>query len=457
VELGISRRSFLQGVAGVAAAVGLPQLQGRGHQLAADGDRELMFNKWNFGPTPLDEFKSYVDEAASCGFTSIKVHVPWAKVVSRAGIVDYTLFDQQVDYVVGKGLRCAILIDLLRNFTDGQDAILTPDMVMVDPVGRPSIHPANQNLSQFAVASQTAVARAAEFVGAVAARYRQRVGDAVLFYETTLSQYAESEYWNGVWDPVQNVFTAGHYDYSTIALTGFRSWLATRYAGIGELNASWGTTYSSFGEVPAPTGFDGTPGIEWYVYRHTMLADALAAFADAVHGAGGGLRHSARFGSTYDAVTPWRGTILFPQLAQHSDAVHVDDAPGYKHTFAMDLLGGSLSATVWTGNELDGPSRADDATYLQQAVESFQHGATVMDVANWDLASLSARRSLFESIAALLGSGPLALDSQIQLNVSAATLLASGSQADQTRYDQLSANGTKRILVSLADDLTPIR
>lgn len=452
----LSRRSLLRGAAMAATATGLPQLA-TGHRRygrTAGDTRQLMFNKWNFGPTALDEYKGYVDEVANSGFTSMKVHVPWAKVVSRTGAVDYTLFDQQVDYVISKGLRCAIGIDLLRNFTDGQDTILSPDVVMLDPQGRPSIQPANQNLSQFAVASQTAVARAADFVSAVADRYHQRAGDAVLFYETTLSQYAESEYWNGVWDPTLNAFVAGHYDYSSIAVSRFRSWLETRYGSIASLNQAWGTAYSSLDQIPAPTGFTGTPGIDWYVFRHTMLANALSTFADSVHGVSEGLRHSLRFGSTYDTVTPWRGTILFPGLAARSDVVHVDDAPGYNHAFAMDLLGSSLPMKVWTGNELDGPTSADDATYLQQATESFRHGATVVNVANWDLASLTARRGLFQSIAALLDSEPIPLDRQLQVPVSATTVLESGSQADQQLYNQLSTDGAKRIRVPLADDLT---
>lgn len=457
----LSRRGFIRGA--TVAALAAPLSQGvttasaspQPHDAQSTG-RLLMFKKWNYGPTPLADYKTYVDEIAGDGFNAMKVHLPWAKVVSRSGSVDYTLFDQQVDYILSKGLRCAIGIDLLRDFADGQDAILSADDLMVDPVGRVNIWPANQNLSQFAPASRTAVARAAEFVNDVTDRYHRRAGDGIAFYESTLSQYAESEYWNGVYDSKTNTYVAGHYDYSTTAVNRFRSWLEKRYGSIGDLNSSWGAGYSSFGEVQAPTDFLGEAGKDWYLYRHDMLAKALNRFGAAVHDVSSELRHSVRFGSTYDTAAPWRGTILFPQLARHADAVHVDDAPKYNHPFAMDLLGSSLPSRVWTGNEVDGPGSADDATYLKQASESFAHGATVLCVANWgNLATLQARRSLFRTIAdECLAAEPIELDKQIRVPVSAQRMLTSGSKPDQTTYDSLSRTGEKRIRVPLIDDLT---
>ncbi|MFE2500046.1 beta-galactosidase [Streptomyces scopuliridis] len=415
-----------------------------------------MFKKWNYGPTPLADYKTYVDEIVGDGFNAMKVHLPWAKVVSRNGTVDYTLFDQQVDYILSKGLRCAIGIDLLRNFADGQDALLSANDLMVDPAGRVNIWPANQDLSQFAPSSQTAVARAAEFVSEATDRYHQRAGDGIVFYETTLSQYAETEYWNGVYDPQTNTYVAGHYDYSAPAVSRFRDNLKTKYSSIGDLNSAWGTTYSSFADVQAPTDFAGQAGKDWYLYRHDMLATAVESLSTAIHDVSGTLRHSVRFGSTYDSLAPWRGTVLFPQLSQHADAVHVDDAPTYNHPFAMDLLGSSLPSCTWTGNEIDGPGSADDATYLKQAAESFAHGATVLCVANWgNLATLQARRSLFQTIAAeYLNAKPIALDPGLEVPVSAQELLATGSKPDQSTYDSLSGTGVKRIKVPLVDDLT---
>ncbi|GAT88811.1 hypothetical protein J2T10_003985 [Paenarthrobacter nicotinovorans] len=451
------RRAFLSATAGAVLAAGAlgqisPAAAASPKKFA---ERHLMFNKWNFGPTPLSEYQAYVDEVANSGFTAMKVHVPWFKVVSRSGHIDFTLFDQQVDYILSKGLKCAIGIDLLRTFSDGQDAILSADQVMLDPQGRPNIATNNQNLSQFSFASRTAVARATDFVSLVTSRYHRRAGDGILFYETTMTPFEETEYWNQVWDPQLNTFTAGHYDYSAVAVSRFQSWLQNRYGTVGNLSLAWAAAHSSFATVPAPTSFQGPAGVDWYLFRHTMLADALKSFAEAVHGVSNKLRYSLRFGSTFDTVSSWRGTVLFPELARYADVVHVDDAPRYNHPFAMDLLNSSLRPNVWTGNEIDGPKVADDATYHRQATESFQHGGTIVNVANWDITSLRARRALFQSIASeQLGADPLPKTNQIVVPVSAAQELANGnSNGFQAIYNQLSENGTKRVRVPLENDL----
>lgn len=87
----LSRRGFIRGA--TVAALAAPLSQGvttasaspQPHDAQSTG-RLLMFKKWNYGPTPLADYKTYVDEIAGDGFNAMKVHLPWAKVVSRSDL-----------------------------------------------------------------------------------------------------------------------------------------------------------------------------------------------------------------------------------------------------------------------------------------------------------------------------------------------------------------------------------
>ena len=66
-------------------------------------------------------------------------------------------------------------------------------------------------------------------------------------------------------------------DYSAASIAGFRKWLATRYGSLQKFNASRGSTYSSFDEVPAPGKDSRTDSRK---KTKPMSADHYDAYAD---------------------------------------------------------------------------------------------------------------------------------------------------------------------------------
>lgn len=61
----------------------------------------------------------------------------------------------------------------------------------------------------------------------------------------------------------------GNVDYNPAAVAHFRGFLQTRYAGIAQLNAAWGTAYAGFDVVPAPAALpkglpDNPAARDWY-------------------------------------------------------------------------------------------------------------------------------------------------------------------------------------------------
>jgi beta-galactosidase len=74
-------------------------------------------------------------------------------------------------------------------------------------------------------------------------------------------------------------------DYHPDALAAFERFLEQRFASIAALNADYGTTHASFGEVPAPRKFAlGSdhrstllPLLDWVAFHEALLSDALGA------------------------------------------------------------------------------------------------------------------------------------------------------------------------------------
>lgn len=468
----ITRRSLLQSAAAVAGLTAAYSTT-RANSAYADGrgspasgvepitQRHLVFGVYNFGSiTAPDDFRARVDEAASLGFTAVRVHVPWSAAVSTEGDIDFSPFDDQIDYVVNsKNLRCALNIDHLRQFADGSDAILPASDVMIDAEGRTYLRPFGPvTLSQFSLASASAVQEAAEFTYTVVNRYHDMIGDAILYVSPALSGYAELEYWPNNFDTGTQAFVNTTFDYSQIAVHGFRHWLEDQYRTIGDLNDEWNTSFASFADVtPQPASFDSTTGtynfsgqsgISWYLFRHAKLKDMYDAFATAIHSVRPRPAFLPQVGSTYDALSPSRGTILFPELAEHTDAWEVDDAPTYDHPLSMDLLRGSLPPSFWLANETGNPADPADQI-IQLAAQSYEHGAAVISVSNYDLPSLQSSGQVFQQIADQYLGEPVSNPPRSgSMSISAQAVLDTGL-VDQDQYNTLSNNGAHAVRVKM--------
>jgi len=209
--------------------------------------------------------------------------------------------------------------------------------------------------------------RLVRFHQATVRHFERRFRGRVLFYMSSFTSMGETEY-----------AFAEELDYSDHARRAFQTWLRKRYGAIEELDARWRTKLASFDDIPVEA-YNRT---DWLRFRADALGALLAELSSSVRGAGG--RYGAQFGSLWDAISWKRATLHAAEWVEHLDWFLIDDAPTYDHRFSCDL-----ARTIARGrpfsNEIDSDRHPDatDARYAGQAAESFVHGATMVDVANW--------------------------------------------------------------------------
>ncbi|MBQ9779522.1 MAG: beta-galactosidase [Clostridia bacterium] len=362
-------------------------------------ERYFIFRIWNFTERSLDAFKSTVNTAAADGFNAIKVHIPWYRAESTAGVYDYAVFDDMIDYVVKeKGLKVAISLDLTRR---KGDTVLSEDDIMRDPSGNLCMGGSETgDRLQISFNSESAVSKAVAFYKNAVAHYHERYGDSVLFYLPAFSQYAETEYW-----------CAGEYDYSDNAVNAFHAYLKKAYGTVDALNTALSANYGSFDEIDPPSGTAGNAlGQLWYMFRHESLKAVIDQLALAQKEVAQNTKFAIQVGCVYDTVSILRGTFGIAELAEHADVVWIDDGPKMNHHFSMDYIRSVLPATVELAQEIDGPYQAGATTenYLSQGLVCFERGCTYVSAANWNMDEhYEAYRSVWQEIAATwLGDNP---------------------------------------------------
>lgn len=405
--------------------------------------RYLALHAWyNF-----DNFTEFVDAGAEAGFNVIRLTADWAEMEKDPrSMPDFSQLDDKLAYVIETKKLSAMITIWLRRPSTGNDPVLARTEEMANFTG--SVIQGN-DVAEISFGSQTALETASGFIRAVINRYYPMYGPKIVCYLTVASGFAELEYWSG-----------GMYDYSQQVVNDFRVWLkAFPYPTIADLNSAWGTSYNSFDEVQPPQDFVGAPGKCWYQHRHRDMLRAISALsynAHFINQSDPSLRHAVQWGSTYDVYSRLRGTIAFPSLLDpHVDVVWVDDAPDYPHAYAMDLMRSSVGGR-WIANEIDSPLVGSDEEYYDLAATSFNHGANIVSVANWNLEYLLQRQNLFRRIANdFLGKPVAKNDTVANLEVSALQVFQQGdSTAFINKYNQLSQNGKLWVNVTLIDDLS---
>ena len=135
----------------------------------------------------------------------------------------------------------------------------------------------------------------------------------------------------------------GGYDGSAAAQGGFRKWLRVRYLNDEVmLRAAWFDGSVTFGDAEAPTRAPrATPGVRFvraerkarrYVDYHLYLSDAtvarIADLAYAVKEASGGrMLFGARYGDTFEDVSPARGQLSLGKLLRTPEVDFVSGPP----------------------------------------------------------------------------------------------------------------------------------
>lgn len=147
-----------------------------------------------------------------------------------------------------------------------------------------------------------------------------------------------------------------------------------------------------------------------------------------------------QFGSVWDVLSSSRGTFGFGRQITGFDRVVVDDAPEYDHRYSMDVTRTNTPGVPF-GNELDAPCRFGCTTNANQCCnaptyptyndipagiagvdaqvsQSYERGASWVDLANWDNFYTTAFGLFGTSLASAVGlsnmlvSVPVAVDTQ---------------------------------------------
>lgn len=413
--------------------------------------RYFIFRIWNFTERPLSTFKYIVDSAAADGFNAIKVHIPWYRAEQTAGVYDYGIFDEMIDYVVKeKGMKVAISLDMTRR---KGDSVIPETEIMRDPAGNLCIGGSETgDRMQISFNSEVAVDKCVAFYKDAVKHYDQRYGDKVLFYLPAFSQYAETEYW-----------CAGEYDYSDNAKTAFRAFLRDTYGTVDALNAALGTGYASFDAVEPPSaGASDGFGQLWYSFRHKSLKSAIDRLALAQEEVSEGTKFAIQLGCVYDTASALRGTFGITELCENVDVFWMDDGPLMNHHFSMDYMRSCLPATVELAQEIDGPYQngATPENYLAQGLTCFERGCTYVSAANWGIDQhYETYRPVWQEIASTwLSDTPPAV---VQPNENTPTVEVSLSDLLRRRsperyialYRRAASNG-EFVYLKVVDDLT---
>ena len=417
--------------------------------------RYFVFRIWNFTLMSYQNFTYTVDEAIKSGFNAIKVHVPWAFVQPDANTMNFFEIDRMVDYIVNKkGLKVAISIDLTRRQTD---ALIGNEHIQRDVNGNLCVggsHSGDRTVISFC--SEYAVEKAMDFYRATVDHYEKLCGENVLFYLPAFNPYCETEYW-----------AVGDYDYSAPALTAFADFLKDEYGSIDKLNSILRTCYADFGEITPPVCQKSNGlGLLWYRFRHEKLKAVIDSLAKAQKSIAPNSEYAIQLGSVFDNHATIRGTIAFEDLCEYVDVLWVDDGPTYNHSWSMDYIRSALDSKVKIAQEIDGPHQngATPARYLDQGLTVFEHGATYVSAANWQIDDVyRGYEHVWKKIAdTWLGENhpeikTMTENSQV-LEISLLERFKRGSFARyQRKYCELSNNGEDFVYIRIIDDLSDVK
>jgi hypothetical protein len=406
------------------------------------GKRYMLLGTWYGGATA-----PFVDAGVRAGFNSVRVTADWGAMETAPGAIDWSVLDKQTAYVNDVAKLPLVFNIWCRR--GGPDAVVPRSGLALDQFGNGSMNRGSTWSISFA--SEAAVGAALGFVEAVVARYSARYPGALLYY-ACFDGYSETEYFPGEPD-------GGYFDFAAPVRARFTRFLEAKYGTAAALNAAWGAQYASVAAARPPTDDrpTGQKYVDWYLLREMLLGEVVGCVRDTVHAVNPGLKVAVQWGSVYDGVIRLRGLINFPCLAAGVDAVWVDDAPSYPSCFAMDYLRSNLAAGTWLANEIDGPGVGNDTQYYAEAANSFNHGCSVLSVANWDTANLIKRsKSLFQRIASDFLHEPTASRATTEtIRVNASVLFREGSAVTTyvPKYEEVSNDGATWVDLHLVNDL----
>lgn len=339
------------------------------------GDTQYAFTLWNWehGYRDMPFFRGQVDACADAGFTLIELGAGWPDCEPEPGVFDFSMIDERVDYIHGKGLKIRLRVDV-SHWPDWFEPELfrNPDgTVFLPERGYPSVFSDENRTHQY------------RFAGELARHFANRG----ITFTPGFSVHMEVKFaaWNS---------------YEAPARSAFRRWLQGHYGNIGELNRAWGTAFDHFGaiEPPLPEPTSGEPDLspdvrDWIVFREQALRDWVEGFAHIVRTNDPSARISVPLGESYRREAAAFANLDYWGYSRAADeVVHSYDffwhgPAGKAHVqTAIAVMKGITQRPVVL--EIDGPYASEHFGYTTEDYESIGQmaraaGASGIQVTNW--------------------------------------------------------------------------
>ncbi|GAB3901129.1 hypothetical protein GCM10028803_25250 [Larkinella knui] len=418
---------------------------------------------FNFETDPRVDDEN-IENSAAAGCNAVEITINWDKVYpTRQSVANWKVIDSHVQTAMRLGLKIALRIHVGREISQLGGFWGTNETMQAADGSRST----GSGITQFSYAYQPSVELAKAFVRESTQRYRYlQEQNRLLFFSVVTSPALESEY-SPVLDKADGTKVTIGFDYSDPMREAFRQWLRGRFS-LSDLNKRWNTGFGDWNSVSPPSGNASDPrgvfsasrqGLDWYVFRHRMLERFLNDITNTIKSVDGSIRVVNQHGAVWDRLSGLRGTYAFKSLNQNADGLKFNDGPTYNHRFSMDVVRSNLTPGAFLINAVDGMffRTTTVGTYFDQVKECFEHGASMMTLANFG--GSEARGMLNQLIRRVVDAGLLNQPvTQVQtggtISYKLSEILRDSYSPVSTRWtNQYTNSDQKPVQVTLIEDL----
>lgn len=342
----------------------------------------------------LDVDLDLLEGGVKAGCNAVHLTIYWDQVYATStSQADWRKYDTQINLAQKLGVKIAIRILVGRHVSRIQ-GFWENEHRQRDQQGQALV--SGYSATYFSYAHRPSVEKARAFIKEVCQRYNNLQQQGIISWvsvSTTPTQ--EAAYYHENAPEGWNYPTV--FDYSPAMQNEFRIWLTRKYKKIARLNVFWETEFHSFEEVTPPVSlkyreqvFWGPSGRDWYVFRHAVFKQFVEQTTQTIKEVNSTYRVMTDFGSVFDQISVFCGTLAFRDLNRTTDGVKINDDLQYDHRFSTDLLRSNVLPGQWVLNEVFPVLKQgqNPDLILKQIDENFEHGA------NWVSMVIATQESL---------------------------------------------------------------
>lgn len=349
----------------------------------------------------LDVDLDLLEGGVKAGCNAVHLTIYWDQVYTTAtSQADWRKYDTQINLAQKLGVKIALRILVGRHVSRIQ-GFWDNEHRQRDQQGQALI--SGYSATYFSYAHRPSVEKARAFIKEVCQRYNNLQQQGVISWvsvSTTPTQ--ETGYYHENAPEGYNYPTV--FDYSPVMQQEFRIWLSRRYKKIERLNVFWQTEYKSFEEVTPPVSlkyreqvFWGQSGRDWYVFRHAIFKQFVEQTTQTIKSVNSTYRVITDFGSVFDQISVFNGTLAFRDLNRSTDGVKINDDLQYDHRFSTDLLRSNVLPGQWVLNEVYPDPKHSPELITRQIDENFEHGAHWVSIVIATQAALDVVRPIIQA------------------------------------------------------------